>query len=69
MLPEEIKNKWDVVLEKDKWEIYKYLWNPLLETNAIAKIILDCPDIDKDFDELLAEGKSFKEINKIMKGK
>lgn len=69
MIPKEIADRWDVVLNKDKWEIYKYYTKPILEKEEIANIILGHTEPSKSLDELLEEGKSFKEINEIMKGR
>ena len=71
MLSEEIAKKWDIILDKDKWEIYKHYTEPSLsfDPNKVIEIDLDYPDTDKNFNKLFEEGKSFKEINQILKGK
>lgn len=75
MFLEEIRNNWDAVFDKTDWGAYKSWTSSTEPIKAIVSLedmpdyIFNIPNKPKTFDELVDEGKTFKEINKIMKGK
>lgn len=62
-LPEYHKIKEEMLEAEKTWATLKKILDPAYMFNYITNM----PEPVKTFDELLAEGKSFKEINNIMK--